>query len=220
MIKQKWFPLIVLVVNLFFTSSFAQQADQARTLLDQVSTKMLSYENMRIDFNTTLSNEEAGIQEGDEAPLEGLIFLQDDRYNLTYMGVNFIFDGNRLYVINHDEEEVAINNGDMEEEEGFIYPSKLFSFYKEGYTFAMGEKKTMQGKKIQYVNLTPINSDSEIVKVQLAVELTSKQIYQLIQYGANTSKTTFTITAFKSNQPLKTELFTFDAKKYPNYSID
>ncbi len=200
---------------------FAQDKT-AENLLNEVSTKMTSYTNMEIAFTSSLTNVDAGIEEGDEPPMKGNIILEGEKYNLDYIGNSFIFDGKKLYVINHDEKEIAINDGDFDTDDGFIYPSKLLTFYKEGYTFKLGKTETIQGKKIQFVELTPIDSDSDIVKVELGIELETKHIYKLIQTGANSSKTTFTITSLKSNQKLQKNTFVFNRKSYlkKNYSID
>jgi len=82
--------------------------------------------------------------------------------------------------------------------------------------------KNLKGRKIQFVDLTPIDSNSDIVKVQLGIDAKTKHIYKLIQIGSNGSKTTFTVTKFKSNQPISEKLFTFDKQKYlqQNYTID
>ena len=201
--------------------SFSQE-NKAKDLLDEVSTKMTSYANIEIAFTSSLSNEDAGIKEGDEPPMKGNIFLEGEKYNLDYIGNSFIFDGAKLYVINHDEKEIAINDSDFDSEDGFIYPSKLFSFYKEGYTFKLGETATINGKSIQFVELTPIDSNSDIVKVELGIELNTKHIYKLIQTGSNSAKTIFTITSLKSNQKLQQNTFVFNKESYlkKNYSID
>lgn len=214
--------ILLLLVTITFQIQLVAQNNKAKTLLDEVSTKMSAYSNMEIGFNSSLSNEEAGIAEGDEPPIAGSITLQQEKYNLNYLDNNFIFNGSKLYIINHEEKEISINQGDFEESDGFIYPSKLLTFYKEGYTFSMGKLKTVKGKKIQIVELTPIDSESEIVKVFLGIDLSTKHIYNMTQVGANTSKTTITITSFKSNQELPTSLFSFDRKAYEkdNYIID
>ena len=110
----------------------------------------------------------------------------------------------------------------MSGDDGFIYPSKLLTFYKEGYNFEMGALKNLNGRKIQFINLNPIDSNSDIVKVELAIDAKTKHIYKLIQIGSNGSKTTFTITKFKSNLPLSESFFSFDKEKYKKlkYTID
>ncbi len=201
---------------------FAQEDQKAKDLLDEVSTKMGAYTNMQIGFSTSLVNKEAGINEGDEPPINGKITLQGEKYNLDYLGNTFIYDGKKLYVINHDDKEITINDEDVDEDEGFIYPSKLLTFYKEGYIYKLGKLANVSGRKIQYVELTPIDSASEIVKVNLGIDAKSKHIYQLIQTGANGAETTLTINQFKSNQKISELLFQFDKAKYEklDYVID
>ena len=211
---------IILFISISI-AGFAQE-NKAKSLLDEVSSKMGAYTNMTIGFSSSLSNEDAGIKEGDEPPILGKIILQGEKYNLDYLGSTFIFDGNKLYVINHDEKEIAINDGDFDTDDGFIYPSKLLTFYKEGYNFSMGSVKTIKGKKIQQVVLTPIDSNSDIVKVELDIELKTKHISKLTQTGSNSSKTSFVITTFKNNQTLKNDVFTFDKAAFlkKDYTID
>lgn len=215
--------LVVLFFSLFFTSiTFSQNSLEAKAWLDEVSTKMSAYDNMFIGFSQTLSNEEAGIEEGDEPPIRGEINLKGEKYSLMYLGNRFIYDGKKLYVINNEEKEISTSEGDIDADDGFIYPSKLLSFYKEGYNFEMGKLVNLKGRKIQFVTLNPIDSDSDIIKVELGVDAKTKHIYKLIQTGSNGAKTSFTITSFKSNQPLSDSFFMFDKEKYlkQKYTID
>ena len=213
-----------IVILLIFTSftTFAQNADKAKSLLDEVSSKMGAYENMVIDFSSSLSNKEAGINDGDEPPIRGNITLKGEKYNLDYLGNKFIFDGKKLYVINQEFKEVNISNGDMSGDDGFIYPSKLLSFYKNGYNFAWGKLKNESGRSVQYITLNPMDSNADIVEVELAIDAKTKHICKLIQTGANGSKTTLTINSLKSNQPISDQLFIFDQAKYKKlkYTID
>ncbi|MFD2567918.1 LolA family protein [Pseudotenacibaculum haliotis] len=202
--------------------AFAQETNKAKVLLDEVSEKMGAYTNMQIGFSTSLVNKEAGISENEEPPHNGKITLQGEKYYLDYLGNTFIFDGKKLYVINHDDKEITVNEDDLSEDDGFIYPSKLLTFYKEGYNYKMGELKNVSGRKVQFVELTPIDSNSEIVKVNLGIDAKTKHIYQLIQLGANGAETTLTINQFKSNQKISDLLFHFDQAKYEklDYLID
>ena len=213
----------ILFLSLFIaTVAFAQSAEKAKSLLDEVSAKMGAYENMYIGFSQTLSNEEAGIKEGDEPPINGEINLKGEKYSLNYLGNHFIYDGAKLYVINHDEKEISISDNDLSDDDGFIYPSKLLTFYKEGYNLEMGKLQNIKGKKIQFVTLNPIDSNSEIIMVELGIDVKTKHIYKLIQTGINASKTMFTITEFKKNEDLSESFFSLNKTKYlsDNYTID
>lgn len=213
---------LILISLIMSTTVISQQTEKAKILLDEVSFKMKAYKNMQLNFSTTLINEEAGINEGDELPSNGKITLSEEKYNLDYLGNTFIFDGNKLYVINHDEKEITINNQDLNDDDGIIYPSKLLTFYEEGYNYSMSNLVAIKGRKIQIIELTPMDSDSEIVKVNLGIDVATKHIYKLIQFGANGTKTILTIHQFKSDQNISEDMFQFDKSKYENldYLID
>ncbi len=196
------------------------QDNEAKKILDEVSKKMGAYQNMQIGFSTSLINKEAGISENDEPPRNGKILLQGEKYSLDYLGNTFLFDGKKLYVINHDDKEISINDEDLDEDSGFIYPSKILTFYKEGYNYKMGKLENIKGRKIQFIELTPIDSDSEIIRVDLGIDAKTKHIYQMIQIGDNGTETKLTINQFKSNQKISQFAFTFNKKNYEGYLID
>ena len=101
-----------------------------------------------------------------------------------------------------------------------LLPSKILSFYENGYTYKLDIQQNIKGRKIQYVNLTPIDSNSELKSILLGIDAQTKHIYNLIQIGKNGSKTTLTVNSFKTNQPISKTLFTFDANKYQDYYIN
>ncbi|MEN8767192.1 MAG: outer membrane lipoprotein carrier protein LolA [Polaribacter sp.] len=214
----------IVIISFFITLQVAgQNSKAAKLLLDAVATKMEGYENMEIKFRQTLVNEDAGIFDGDEPPIYGKITLQKEKYHLVYLGNTFLFDGLTMYVINEEEKEVTVSQGDIDGEDGFIYPSKLATFYKEGYTYTMGEIKKKNGLNLQFIDLFPIDSASNIIKITLAIDVKTTHIYQLIQTGENGSKTTFTISTLKPNQKLPEKIFSLDTQKYSEengYTID
>ena len=209
-------------LGLFISINLSAQDSSAlaKTMLDEVSNKMGAYKNMTIDFSSTLENKAAGIT--NDPPIRGSIILAGERYNLDYLGNVFLFDGSKLVIINKEEKEISISKGDVQEEDGFIYPSKLLTFYKQGYTYEMGKLVNSNGRKVQFIDLTPIDSNSDIVKVQLGVDAKTKHIYKLVQIGSNGAETTFTITTFKGDQPISENLFSFDKERYKKlgYIID
>lgn len=215
--------VVMLCISLLVTNlAFSQNSKEVKTLLDEVSVKMSAYKNLFIGFSQTLENEDAGIKKGDEPPIRGEINIEGEKYLLEYLGNTFLYDGKKLYVINNDEKEISITNGDLDSDDGFIYPSKLFTFYKEGYQLQMGKLQNIGGKNIQFVILHPMDSSSEIEKVELGIDAKTKHIFNLIQTGTNGSKTTFTITKFTSNETLPEGFFKFDKPKYlaKKYKID
>jgi outer membrane lipoprotein-sorting protein len=204
--------LVTLLVLVSFTS-FAQ--NDAKKLLDEVSTKVKSYDNISIDFKYVLVNLEEDINQ----ETRGNVILQGDKYLLNILGITRIFDGKTLYSISPEDEEVTISS-ENSQDENTITPSKMLSFYENGYNYKMDIIQNVNGRKIQYVKLTPIDSNTEINQVLLGIDINTKHIYNLIEVGSNKTKTTLTVNSFKTNEPLSKTLFTFDKTKYKDYYIN
>jgi hypothetical protein len=111
-----------------------------------------------------------------------------------------------------ENEEVTIE--DKSEDENAMTPSKMLTFYKQGHNYAWDILQNVNGRKIQFVKLTPIDTDSEIASRLLGIDVETKHIYKLIETGKNGTKTTITVNSFKTDQPLSKTLFTFDEDKY------
>jgi outer membrane lipoprotein-sorting protein len=203
---------LLIVINGF---AFGQNSAEAKKLLDEVNTKVKSYDNISLDFKYVLVNTEENIKQ----EMRGDVVLQGDKYVLNAFGVTRIFDGKTLYTIIPEDEEVTISS-ENSEDESTITPSAMLSFYQEGYTYQMDIVQNVQGRKIQYVKLVPIDSNSEIKNVLLGIDIKTKHIYNLIEVGSNNTKTTITVNSFKTNEPLSKSLFTFDESKYKDYYIN
>ena len=131
------------------------------------------------------------------------------------LGTTRIFDGNKLYSVVPEDEEVTISKYNANDDKE-ITPSKLLTFYEKGYTYKMDITQNVKGRKIQYVKLTPIDSKAEIKNILLGIDAQTKHIYRLIQTDENGTKYTLTVNSFKTNQPLSKTLFSFDEEKFEN----
>ncbi len=190
-------------------SAFSQNLNEAKSLLDDVAQKVENYENIYIEFNHKFDNSDADVHQ----ETKGNVTLQGDLYHLNYMGTEQIFDGNNVYLIIHEDEEVIIQDPEDNDEET-LTPSKMFSFYKNGYSYEMGALKNIKGVKIQYVKLTPIDSNSEIESVLVGIDIKTKHIFNILETGINNTITTLEVRTFKTNQPISEKLFIFDKAKY------
>ena len=204
--------LILLLITLSF-NAFAQ--NEAKTLLNEVSEKVKSYDNISLDFKYSLENTSENIKQ----ETKGDVAMQGDKYRLNILGVTRLFDGKTLYSISTEDEEVTMSS-DNDDENDAITPSKMLSFYEDGYSYNLDITQNINGRKIQYVKLTPIDSNSEITNILLGIDAQTKHIYNLIQLGKNGTKTTLVVNSFKTNAPLSKTLFTFDANKYKDYYIN
>src|SRR6218665_97362 len=208
----KFFQITLL---LLFGFSMQAQDKRAKELLDQVTAKVKSYENIVIDFKYTLNNSKENINQESK----GNVTLKGNMYVLNLMGVTKIFDGKKTYTINPEDEEVSISKFN-EKDENAITPSKMLTFFNSGYKFSWDIVQNVKGRKIQYIKLNPISSKDQRKEILLGIDSQTNNIYNLIEIGKNGTKTTLTVNSFKTNQPLSKNQFTFVESKYPNYIIN
>ena len=207
---------ILILWTLFSFAGQAQSGDsEAQLLLNEVSAKVKSYRNLTLEFKYVLENTEENIRQ----ETKGKVTIQGDKYVLNILGVTRIYDGESLFTISAEDEEVTISSNNTSDE-NTITPSELLNFYEDGYTYKLDIIQNVKGKKIQYVRLNPINSESEIKYVLLGIDNKTKHIHNLIEIGNNDTKTTLTINSFKTNQPILVMFFQFDIDKYSTYYIN
>jgi len=202
--------LSIILLVLSTSISMAQNSAKAKTLLDEVYNKVKSYDNIFVDFKYSLNNEEANIN----TETRGDVTMQGDKYLFNYLGSKQIYDGKKVYTVVPENEEVTIE--EKLDDENTITPSKMLTFYKQGHNYDWDILQNIQGRKIQFVKLTPIDTNSEIKSILLGIDVETKHIYKLIETGKNGTKTTITVNSFKIDQPLSKTLFTFDENKYKN----
>lgn len=202
--------LSIILLILSTSISMGQNSTKAKTLLDEVYNKVKSYDNIFVDFKYSLNNEEANIN----TETRGDVTMQGDKYLFNYLGSKQMYDGKKVYTVVPENEEVTIE--EKLDDENTITPSKMLTFYKQGHNYDWDILQNIQGRKIQFVKLTPIDTNSEIKSILLGIDVETKHIYKLIETGKNGTKTTITVNSFKIDQPLSKTLFTFDENKYKN----
>ena len=213
MLKMNKILSVALLLLVSFTAT--AQDKKAKELLDQVTTKIKSYNNITIDFKYSLTN----LKENINKESKGNVIIQGNKYVLNFMGVTKIFDGKKSYTIVPEDEEVTISSNNDADEKA-ITPSKMLTFFNSGYKYAWDILQDVKGRKIQYIKLTPTNPKDQRKEVLLGIDSQTKNIYNVIEIGKNGSRTTLTVNSFKTNQPLSKNQFTFAASKYPNYYIN
>lgn len=207
----------ILQITILMLLSFSIQAQdkKAKDLLNQVTAKVKSYNNIVIDFKYSLNNAKENINQDSK----GNVTMKGNQYVLNFMGVTKIFDGQKTYTIVPEDEEITITKVN-EKDENAVTPSKMLTFFNSGYKYTMDDLKDIKGRKIQYVKLVPTNPKDQRKEILLGIDVKTKHIYNLIETGKKGTKTTLTVNSFKTNQPLSKNQFTFTESKYPNYYIN
>ena len=115
--------LVSIALLLFIGLTTQAQDKKAKDLLEEVTTKIKSHQNITIDFKYTLSNSKENINKESK----GNVIIQDNKYVLNFMGVTKIYDGKKTYTIVPEDEEVSVSKL-ADKEDNAITPSKMLSF--------------------------------------------------------------------------------------------
>jgi len=183
--------------------------DQSKALLDRLSQKVLSHQNIQIAFDYVLDNKDAGVHQ----KTAGKLILKGKNYRFEMLGAIQIFDGIKVYTIVDDNEEVTVE-APQKSDASELSPQDLIQFYKQGYTYKWDIEQPVGNRKIQYIKLTPIASKSSLQSILLGIDTKNLEIYKVIQTGKNGTKTTLTVQSWKVNQPLSANALLFDRAYY------
>ena len=206
---------ITLFLALITNFNVIAQDQKAKALLDEVTSKVKTYNNIVIDFKYSLQN----LKENINQESKGNVLLQGNNYVLNFMGITKMFDGKKVYTIVPEDEEISVSNFD-EKDENAITPAKMLTFFNKGYKYSWDIPQDIRGRKIQYIKLVPISSKDQRKEVLLGIDVQTKNIYNVIEIGKNGTRTTIVVNSFKTNQPVSKNQFTFVKSKYPNYYIN
>ena len=210
---------ILFTISFLSSFSYSQIDTDAQQLLNKVSENIKSYDNIYINYAYTLNNTEEDINYTNR----GSFVTENENWRFEMLGITRIFDGDKLYTISPDDEEVTISSQNPEDETT-ITPNKMLYFYEEGYYFEMGNVKYIGNanfrKKIQYVKLIPMDSDADIKYIDLGIDTEFNQIYEVVETGKNETITTISIIDFEFNVSLNEKLFVFDSAKYKGYYMN
>ncbi len=206
---------IIILTTLAIGMAFMpkQNDPSAEKLLREVMDKFNSYKNVYVEFEYELYNPETQVRQN----TNGRVKIQGNKYRAEYMGMIDIFDGQKRYLIIPENKEINIFTPESDEE---ITPASLFKFFKKGYRYKMDILQNVNGRKIRYIKLFPINDENEVDYVLLGIDEKTKNIYKAIIIQKDKTRITIYIKKFKPNQPMGPKNFVFDKSVYPGYMIN
>jgi hypothetical protein len=204
----------LLLISLFTTQiiCYAQISNDpaAKTLLDEVSAATDAHEAIYISFEYNLNNKSENIQEN----TAGELTLKKNQYTLSFMGINQISDGENVWTIMEDDEEIQISEIDLDDE-NTLTPSNLLKMYEEGFIYQMKERNG----KLQTIELLPENADDvDYIKIHLIIDTQLKQIKKLKQFGNNQTESEYVIKEF-SPTTIDDNTFILNTSDFPEFEI-
>lgn len=193
--------------------TYQEKDPKAKAILDNLSKKHQSLDNIVIDFTATFSGDKIKKQ-----TLKGTAFKAGKKY--AYYTADYIVVNNGRYnwLFVKSENEVTItSNEDAEEENGLISPSKLMSIWEKGFKYQFIGEGKVGSKTLQEVRLFPENpKKSKYHTITLIIDKVKNELNEVTIKGRDGVNMKYDITGFKFSQTIASSKFVFDKSKYPN----
>lgn len=200
--------LLTLSLLLVFMQVDAQYDPEALAVLDAMSSKYKKIEAFKANFSQTLTNESAGLNE----TISGDVAVKGDKYVLEVSGQKIYNNGTDVYTYNAEVNEVTISPNDPES--GEITISNVYDLYKNGFKYALAEKKS-NGDRV--IELDPESREKSYFKIRMTIGA-NDDLKSFTVFERTGNKYVYSINSFTATN-LSDSYFTFDTKKYPNIEV-
>tara|TARA_B110000444_G_C18848164_1_gene603505 strand:+ start:1033 stop:1671 length:639 start_codon:yes stop_codon:yes gene_type:complete len=182
----------------------------AKKMLDQVSEATDKLDAIEIIFEYSLISTEENIRDSSI----GELILKKDQYILSFMDIKQISDGENVWTILEDDQEIQISEIDLEDEDA-LTPSNFLKMYESGFIYQMGEKVG----SLQIIELLPDSPDEvDYIKINLLIDTQLMQIKNLKQFGKNATESEYIISKFVPSL-VDDSAFIFKETDYLEYEI-
>ncbi|MCC7050511.1 MAG: outer membrane lipoprotein carrier protein LolA [Bacteroidia bacterium] len=191
---------------------FAQDANKAKAILDDLSKTTKTYKSIEssFSFNSEDKNKKAGEKQ------DGSLIVKGNKYKVEIAGQTIICDGKTIWTYLKESNEVQINNFDEKDSEDKITPSNIFTIYEKGFKYEFEKEETVKGIVYQKIKLFPTDPKKKNYHTAvLTIDKVKKQIASLKVLNKDGGSSTYIVKKFVPNAVINDNLFTFTKSSYP-----
>ncbi len=175
-------------------------------LLEEVMNNAMNIEDSYYKFNITSENE------NNLLPLSGELYIKKEKYFIDTEEIDQIFDGDKLYTIIHENEEIIVSS-DSNTFFNFT-PKQIFNFFKDDFEIEIEESQDFS------LNLTARNLIQEDLIYEIIIDSNLLSIKRIdIKNRVNLILSSFLTLSYKYNLSLPSSLFKFDKNKFNDYLL-
>jgi len=201
--------IITILISFLFYFNGKAEDEKATRVLKKVSTTYNQYKSIKAGFQVTIYNR----QSKSSFKQNGFVFIKNKMFRINMDEQEIYCDKNTMYTYLPDQNEVQITNFDFKESE--LSPSELFTIYNKGFLNKYIDETTDQGRRVHNIELTPINKTKSYFKVKIKIDKISNRVTEAKVYNKGGAITTYRITNFQANLPIKDAFFKFDKRTKP-----
>ena len=186
----------------------------AKNILDKVSAKFKTYKSPQAAFTYQIENAQGKVL----STKKGTVSMRGSKFHVTMSGLEIFSDGKTSWSYDKSANEVTVNG--VEGSGNNMTPQKLFTnFYDKDFLYKLNGEKKIGGKKVQEIEMTPIDKTRPFHKVYVYVDKGANTIYSTKFLEKSGNRYSYTINSLKPNATVSDADFAFDKKKYPGVEV-
>ena len=145
-------------------------------------------------------------------PISGELYIKKEKYFIDTEEIDQIFDGDKLYTIIHENEEIIVTS-DLNTFFNFT-PKQIFNFFKDDFEIEIEKSQDF------YLNLIARNLIQEDLVYKIIIDSNLMSIKRIdIKNRDNLILNSFLTISYKYNLSLPSSLFKFDKNKFNDYLL-
>ncbi len=196
------------LVLLISTVAMSQKDPKAKLVLDGVSTKFKSLSTVQASFQLTVTNR--GKKAGTKT---GKVFMKGPKYKIDDKQFKIFCDGKSIWKHEPEANEYSVSAVDNNVQA--ITPQKLFTnFYDKDFNYKLNGDKTVGGKKLTEIEMTPTDTRKGFDKVFIYVDK-AQNIITAAKVLDDSNVYEYSITGIVTNKTIADNTFTFNPAAYP-----
>jgi outer membrane lipoprotein-sorting protein len=194
-----------LLLGLFSFSSLNGQNNGIK-VLEEVMNNAMKIKDANYSFKIVSENDK------DLFPISGELYIKKEKYFIDTEEIDQIFDGDKLYTIIHENEEIIVTS-DSNTFFNFT-PKQIFNFFKDDFEIEIEKSQDF------YLNLIARNLIQEDLVYKIIIDSNLMSIKRIdIKNRDNLILNSFLTISYKYNLSLPSSLFKFDKNKFNDYLL-
>ena len=198
-------------------TSAADSDPEAKAILDELHARFENYNAVEASFLLEIKIPE-------ELPIEqrGKVIRSGEKYFMDTKQYAAICNGEAIWLVLKDNQEVQINEMPEETEDtNILSPDAMFNFYRsEDFVYILANQLMVDNQPAVQIEFKPLDRDSDYAKLRLSVHKKTHDPIQIEAFSKDGSSYTLKILSIVPNKSYGSEVFAFNADKYPGFHIE
>ncbi|HEU4901847.1 MAG TPA: outer membrane lipoprotein carrier protein LolA [Flavisolibacter sp.] len=211
---KKLVTLLTLSSFTLFAAAQTKSDPDAKKILDAVSAKFKTFASPQASFTYQVENAQGKAL----STKKGTVVMKGNKFKVSMSGMEIFSDGKTVWNYDKSANEVTVNN--LNEGGNGMTPQKIFTnFYDRDFYYKLNGTKTVGGKTVQEIELTPTDKTRPYHKVYVWVDKGANTIYSAKFLEKSGGRYSYTINTIRPTSAVPDTDFVFNKSKYPGVEV-